>query len=197
MGLLKKIFGTDASAGSAGAASSQFQDGEATTEQVTPRNGPRRELVQVVLRDTMRGHGIPSDWIECRILSVVRRSKTSGMHVHLVVRDGHDRLLAYIPAFQRSFMTEIEKFEPRYAEWLLSLSWQFEQLTDASGPRMPDPSTWQSTTSSGEDEDVMQDLKALFAIRDAALAQPHLADTPDFEPTRPGFESSGGGPTGR
>jgi len=197
MGLLKKIFGTDASGGGADAPSSQFQDAETTTEQVTPRNGPRRDLVQVVLRETMRNHGIPSDWIECRILSVVRRSKTSGMHVHFVVRDGHDRLLTYIPAFQRSFMTEIEKFEPRCSEWLLSLSWQFEQLTDASGPRMPDPSVFQSSTAAGEDEEVMQDLKALFAIRDAALAQPHSSENPDFEPTRPGFETSGGGPTGR
>jgi hypothetical protein len=197
MGLLKKIFGTDASTAGADATSSQFQDGEATTELVTPRNGPRRELVQVVLRETMRNHGVPSDWIECRILSVVRRSKTTGMHVHFVVRDGHDRLLTYIPAFQRSFMTELEKFEPRCAEWLLSLSWQFEQLTEASGPRMPDPSVFQSTVSNGEDEDVMQDLQALFAIRDAALARPPSSETPDFEPTRPGFESSGGGPTGR
>ena len=196
MGLLKKIFGNDAAA--SGLPSSQFQDGDATTEQVT-RNGPRRELVQVVLRDTMRRHGVPSDWIDCRILSVVSRSKSSGMHVHFVVRAGHDRLLTYVPAFQRSFMAEVEKFEPRYAEWLLSLSWQFEDLTDASGPAIPEPGVWpgaaagtQAPAAASEEDDVMQDLKALFAIRDAALGQPLPADTPDFEPTRPGFDKGGG-----
>ena len=195
MGLLKKIFGNDPAPSVPAGPSSQFQDGDqeadATPEHAS-RSGPRRELVQVVLRDTMRRHGVPSDWIDCRILSVVSRSKSSGMHVHFVVRDGHDRLLAYVPAFQRSFMAEIEKFEPRHADWLLSLSWQFEQLTDASGPELPEPGTLagapKAAPEKAEDDDVMQDLKALFAIRDAAIGRGLPADTPDFEPTRPGFD---------
>lgn len=195
MGLLKKFFGADTDAQATAPASSQFQDADGTPEQVK-RHGPRRELVQVVLRDTMRRHGIPSAWIESRILSVVSRSKSSGMHVHLVVRDGHDRLLAYVPAFQRSFMAEIEKFEPQYSEWLLSLSWQFEGLTDGSGPRLPEPGAFAPAQAAApaaapadEEDSVAQDLKALFAIRDAALAQSLPRDTPDFEPTRPGPDS--------
>lgn len=198
MGLLKKFFGADADAEPTAPASSQFQDADGTPEQVK-RHGPRRELVQVVLRDTMRQHGIPSSWIDCRILSVVSRSKSSGMHVHLVVRDGHDRLLAYVPAFQRSFMAEIEKFEPRYSEWLLSLSWQFEGLTDGSGPRLPEPGTFATAQAAApaaspveEDDSVAQDLKALFAIRDAALARSLPADTPDFQPTQPGLDAGDG-----
>lgn len=204
MGLLKKFFGAEADAEAAAPASSQFQDAEATPEQAT-RNGPRKELVQVVLRDTMRRHGIPSAWIDCRILSVVSRRKSNGMHVHFVVRDGHDRLLAYVPAFQRGFMTELEKFEPKYSDWLLSLSWQFEGLTEGSGPRLPEPGSFAAAPApaaapaaaapkrpNDEDDSVAQDLQALFAIRDAALARGLPADTPDFEPTRPGFDRGDG-----
>lgn len=201
MGLLKKIFGGDkaATAAATGPASSQFHESETTTE-LGSKNAPRRELVQVVLRDTMRQHGVPSDWIDCRILSVVSRSAMSGMHVHLIVRQGHDRLLTYIPAFQSSFISAIQKFEPKVQDWLLSLSWQFEGISESNYPDMPDPGIWTSglapqtataADTSVHDDEVAQDLKALFAIRDAALQDP-AADHPDFEPTRPGFENSGG-----
>jgi hypothetical protein len=104
MGWLHKIFGEDKD-GEAGPRSSlgasQFHESETTAdEDAAARNAPRRELVQVILRDTMRKHGIPSDWIECRILSTVTRSGRPGMHVNFVVRQAHDRLLGYVFAFQ-------------------------------------------------------------------------------------------------
>ncbi len=199
MGLLKRIFGGDKGVPASVPASSQFHESETTTEQGS-NNAPRRELVQVVLRDTMRRHGVPSDWIDCRILSVVSRSAVKGMHVHLVVRQGHERLLTYIPAFQSSFMSALQKFEPRAQDWLFSLSWQFDGISENNYPQMPDPHSWTAPASAAPaaaapaDDEVMQDLKALFAIRDAALKEGAAADHADFEPTRPGFESSGGGP---
>lgn len=204
MGLIKKIFG-DKSARHSQPVSSQFHESEDT--EPGSKNAPRRELVQVVLRDTMRRHGIPSDWIECRILSVVSRSALPGMHVTLVVRHGHDRLLTYVPAFQSSFLHAVEKFEPKAAEWLLSLSWQFEGMSGQA--QMPEPGSWggaaaaagataataaaataavAAATASTHDEEMEEDLKALYAIRDAAIAQdptrPPAGHT-DFEHTQP------------
>lgn len=201
MGLFKKIFGGDKAAPASAPPSSQFHESETTTTaEQGSRNAPRRELVQVVLRDTMRRHGVPSDWIECRILSVVSRSAMNGMYVHLIVRQGHERLLTYIPAFQSSFMSAIHKFEPRVDDWLFSLSWQFEGMSDSNYPEMPDPRSWtgaaepvRAVPAPAQDDEVMQDLKALFAIRDAALQDAPPAGHVDFEPTRPGFENSGGG----
>ncbi|MEP6790632.1 MAG: hypothetical protein ABI907_04630 [Ramlibacter sp.] len=185
MSLIKKLFGRSPASAAPAVESSTFHESETTTEQGS-RNAPRRELVQVVLRDTMRRHGIPSAWIDCRILSVVSRSNATGMHVQLVVRDGEDRLLAYVPAFQSSFLQGIEKFEPKCSEWLLSLSWQFPGIS-SSTPAMPDPAAWEpphGTTS--EEDEIMKDVQALFAIRDAAINAPQpLKETADFEETRP------------
>ncbi len=203
MGLFKKIFGGDKAPPASAPQSSQFHESETTTTEQGSKNAPRRELVQVVLRDTMRRHGVPSDWIDCRILSVVSRSAMTGMHVHLVVRQGHERLLTYIPAFQSSFMSSIQKFEPRVQDWLLSLSWQFDGMSESNYPQMPDPRSWTGAPPDAgnatpapappQDDEVMQDLKALFAIRDAALKDEPPGGHVDFEPTRPGFENSGGG----
>ena len=214
MGLLKRLFGGKAGARDAGGPpTSQFGDSETTTE-LSSKNAPRRELVQVVLRDTMRRHGIPSDWIECSILSVMSARRGPGMHVQLVVRQGDDRLLTYVHAFQESFLREIEKFEPKADEWIFSLSWQFEGKAVPSNKEMPPPSTWGKATAGpapaqapkasrapaagapavapapAEDAELEQDLKALFAIRDAVLKD-EVADEdrhPEFAPTQPGFE---------
>lgn len=203
MGLLGRIFGKDGRRGEEPPSSGLGDDDahEATTS-VAPRNAPRRELVQVVLRDTMRKHGIPSDWIECRVLSVMSVSRGTGMHLLLLVRHGDDRLATYVHAFQASFMEELLKFEPKAADWMFSLSWQFESKPTPGHAEMPEPASWQGAaaahapagmepaTASPEEDELQADLDALFAIRDAALKAPGDAQDadgqrPDFEDTRP------------
>jgi len=223
MGLIGRIFGGSRERGEGGAShSTQFHESapDSSGNGEGSRNAPRRELVQVILRDTMRKHGIPSDWVECRILSTVNRSGRHGLHVNFVVKQAHDRLLAYVFAFQESFERELARFEPRAHDWLLSLGWEFRGFNAAE---MPDPKTWvasspaplpavprdlgfeptadlatMDTEPPKSDEDVQRDLQALFAIRDAALADaaagrtgPSDAST-DFQSTQP-FRDSGDG----
>ncbi|MBI5277065.1 MAG: hypothetical protein HY854_11445 [Burkholderiales bacterium] len=201
MGLLKKLFGGGKEMPpGAGEDTEQGDESEATTE-MSSRNAPRREVVQVVLRETMRRHGIPSDWIECRILSVASASRGPGMHVLLAVRDGQDRLVTYIHAFQDSFMQELLKFEPKAIDWVFSLSWQFEARTGSPPARQPD-SVFTGAAASGTaagaaagepreagDPELEGDLEALYA----ALKQTGAGGTPDFEPTRPGLDDAEAG----
>ena len=220
MGLLDRFFGSGKEPDASGhAASTQFRESEPDTEESrASRNAPRRELVQVILRDTMRKHGIPSDWIECRILSSISRSGRAGLHVNFVVKKAHDRLLAYVFAFQDSFERELARFEPRAKDWLISLGWEFQGFNAAD---MPDPNSWASgpvplqpplvkpdwrANNSGfgpsapaplepprADDEMQEDLQALFAIRDAAIADAVRKPAPpppqdehgDFESTQP------------
>jgi hypothetical protein len=222
MGLIDRIFKNsvpaskddkkDARGAPASQSSTQFYEDDAEAgDTQTGRNAPRRELVQVILRDTMRRHGIPSDWIECRILSAVTRTGKRGLHVNFVVRQAHERLLPYVFPFQDSFERELARFEPRCRDWLLSLGWEF---TGVKAADMPDPKSWNmaaaraaavpgaaealAAESAGPDtevaqgdEEVERDLQALFAIRDAAMADTArppapTAEPPDFEDTHPG-----------
>jgi hypothetical protein len=214
MGLLNKIFRPDQKGGppSVPPSGMQFQDSDSGPEGETAeaRTAVRRELVQVTLRETMRRHAVPSDWLEVRMLPVVTRKGKSGMHVQLVVRQGQGSLLTYIPAFQSSFMAEIEKFEPRAWDWLFSISWQFAAISATSAGEQPGTGEWQvgagavpvaaasaapaDRATAEEDDEVAQDLQALFAIRDAALKESPAEPPADFESTRPGFIDSGAGP---
>jgi len=220
MGLIDRIFKNTPpgkeekkeKVGPATQSSTQFyEDDPDSADPQGGRNAPRRELVQVILRDTMRKHGIPSDWIECRILSAVTRTGRRGLHVNFVVKQAHDRLLPYVFPFQDSFEKELARFDQRCRDWLLSLGWEFNGVKVAD---MPDPKSWnpagarptgplepaaaqRSGTGSGEargDEGIERDLQALFAIRDAAMADTTRKpardpDKPDFEDTHPGSES--------
>jgi hypothetical protein len=125
MGLIGKIFKGDA--GASVPASQVFAESQVQTslEQTKARNAPRRDLVKVVLRETMRRHGIPSDWLECRSLSVLTRHHKSGMHVQFLVRQGDHELLKWVHAFQESFWEQILRTDPTAREWLFSVGWEF------------------------------------------------------------------------
>jgi hypothetical protein len=217
MGLIDRIFKNSPAGkeekrvGPATQSSTHFYEDEDPDDPDTQagRNAPRRELVQVILRDTMRKHGIPSDWIECRMLSAVTRTGRRGLHVNFVVKQAHDRLLPYVFPFQDTFEKELARFEPRCRDWLLSLGWEFVGVKIAD---MPEPKSWNPAAApagplqapasaaaatperaasaqaqAGGDEEVEEDLQALFAIRDAALAETTRKPAqPDFEDTHPG-----------
>ena len=213
MGLLNKIFkGPDRSGPeSVAPTGTRFEESDDRDEDSVQRESSRRELIKLVLRESMRRHAVPSDWIECRMLPVISRRRRSGVHVQLVVRQGQARLLNYIPAFQSSLMAEVEKYDPRAWDWLLSISWQFDGITSSTGGVMPGTGDWAARSTGAavttapapvealqqdieeDDPEVAEDLRALFAIRDAALKPaPGPHEQPDFEATRPtGFQPSG------
>jgi len=182
MGLIKKIFGGGTNGAGAAVESSQPHEAQKATDQAKARD-IRRELVQVVLRDTMRKHGVPSDWVDCRLLSVKNRQHKAGMHVQFLVRKGDEQLLNYVHAFQESFWEEILKFQPQAREWLFSVGWQFYGKAVRGFAPMPGPGAWADEPSGHTEaaetqpahqdaEDLASDLQALYAIRDAAISQP-------------------------
>lgn len=199
MSLLKRLFAGNSKAPAA--RSSSFADSEPVTGVASSRSVPRREVVHVVLRDSMRRHGIPSEWIECRTLGLVQANRNTGTYVTLIVKSGQDRLLPYVPAFQSSFLNALKHFDPKAEEWLRGLAWQFD-FSAAPEPRaMPDPRTWHSSGAStapaaglasgkdavpqGDVDGLQADLRALFAIRDAAINDPPT-DAQAFKPTERG-----------
>ena len=191
MGLLKKLLGGGAGGSRSNGASSQFHESETTAQRASSHNAPRRELVQVVLRDTMRKHGVPSDWIDCRILSVVTRQRQAGMHVQFIVRQGEERLLPFVHAFQDTFWLELEKFEAHPRKWLFSVAWQFDGPGAGAQALMAGADAWEDDTQPPQDtqppeedpEALATDLQALYAIRDAALSEPTpLAELPKAKP---------------
>ncbi len=204
MSLFKRIFRDKAGPEpSQPASSSEFEDSDRDSVEDQASRGPgRREAVHMVLRETMRQHGIPADWIEGRTLKLADPARaTAGTFIILVIKGGQDRLLTYVPAFQASFRDAMARFDPRVTDWLRGVSWEFADgnAATAAAAQPKATATATATVDSGIDptaslipapqspaeaDQLEQDLQALFAIRDAAM-RPSETAPDDFQSTRP------------
>lgn len=146
------------------------REGPVTIEDGSP-NALRRQLVQVLLRDSMRRHGIPPTWLDCQMLLVSSKSRGEGMYLRIMMKHWDMRLLTYAVAFQKSLLLDITRFEPHAAEWLYGISWQLD-VSDNSCPYpdLPDRSVWDEHPKKFDaNSQRKHDLERMFAVRDADM----------------------------
>ncbi|AMO21703.1 hypothetical protein GCM10027034_01890 [Ramlibacter solisilvae] len=163
MGLIGKFFGSDSKPA---VVSSKFADSQLVGVNTKPRSSARRDLVKLALRDTMRKHGVPSDWIDCRSLSVLTREQQSGMHVQFLVRKADQQVLPFVHALQESFWREIESIDPQARQWLFSVGWEFYGKAEPQQVAAPQTPTAAPAPVEPED-DLASDLQALQALMTA------------------------------
>lgn len=201
MGFIKKIFGAGGSPAKTSVDPQDFQDTDSSAAQTREREAPRRALIHAVLRETIQQHGIPSDWIGCRVLSVTTREHKSGVHVQFIVRDGDEQLLGYVHPFQESFWRDLERADPHARQWLFSIAWQFDgkgsqEQGNFAGSRVervervdeiqpaheplafdgPDTKPEAGDTLPAEDDDAV-DLESDLAALQAAISNPAALDS--------------------
>ena len=138
----------------------------------------RRQLVQVLTRDVMRKHGIPLDWIECRMLAVDHSRKGTGLYVHLVLKHWDQRLMSHALAFQNTLLQDISRFEPRASDWLHGISWQMEFDGQCPHTTLPAREFWEAVAPAA----ARQSGPVGTPLSAARMA---VASTPDFAATAP------------
>lgn len=166
---IRQLFGLRKHKKPAAVRPSQAPEGPSTIEDGSP-NALRRKLLQVLLNDATRRHGIPAGWLDCQMLLVSSRSRGEGMYLRIILKHWDIRMLTYAVAFEKSLMHDVLRFEPHAKDWLYGISWQFETSKSCPYPEMPDPALWSAPprTFSPED-DLKQDLERMFAVRDADM----------------------------
>jgi len=105
----------------------------------------RRELLRVVLRDTLYRHGIPAAWFDAEVLVSTSRTGERGIHWRLVVKNPDARLLTYAVALQHALIKRLTTFDPLASAWLTGVSWQYSLPDGATYPVLPHPGTWKET----------------------------------------------------
>lgn len=176
----------------------------------TSQLSTRRELLRVVLRDTLIKHGIPTAWVGAEMVQALGRGREPGMHMRLQVRHWDTRLLTYGVAFEKSFAARVMVFDPTAAVWLAGISWQFALVDEGGCPALPAPSTWSAMPAVVTQEaasplaaaqvapkrDARAELDRLFAETDAKKRKLYaddtdgLEDSPNFEATQTMFRST-------
>lgn len=112
----------------------------ASAERIT-----RKELLTVVLRETLLRNGIPAPWIGAQFLRCVDRTATTqatGVHARLLVRHWHPRLPSCLWTLQRDFCRRVTLVDYRSADWLQGVSWQFQLPEGTELPPLPPASSW-------------------------------------------------------
>lgn len=139
----------------------------------------RRELLRVVLRNTLNRHGIPTTWIGAEMLLATSRNREPGLHWRLLVRHWDPRLLAHMVALQNALIVRVLAFDPLAAQWLMGISWQFNLPDESLCPPMPHPGTW---TSEPRQPEAPQPAQAQPASYGDVIAGPVRIDTPPQPP---------------
>lgn len=166
---IRHLFGLESHSKPAPVSTRPPHEGPATIEDGSA-NALRRQLIQVLLKDSMRRHGIPAHWMDCQMLLVSSRSRGEGMYLRIIIKHWDMRLLTYSLAFQKSLMMDITRFEPHADRWLYGISWQMDCADSCPYTSLPDRHVWEDhPVPALAGGDLKQDLAHIFAIRDADM----------------------------
>lgn len=145
MGLFKSMLGIGRKAPPAAPASSHMhsQISSGMSQQLAAsQNTTRRELLRVVLRDTLNRHGIPSAWIAAELLTTTSRSGERGLHWRLRIKHWDPRLPLHAVALQNALIKRVMTFDPVASTWLSGISWQYALDDESQCPALPNPTAW-------------------------------------------------------
>lgn len=156
-------------------------------------NAMRRQLVQLLMRNVLRRHAIPPQWLECQMLVVSSRSRGTGLYARLTIKHWDERLMNHAQAFQRALQTDIAHFDPKASNWLHGISWALDMGDSCPYTSLPDKAFWLAPAKKHgpgaqaiETSDAHKDLESLFLARDRELGQPIGGHAPPgYEKTQP------------
>ncbi|TWO69423.1 hypothetical protein FN976_19235 [Caenimonas sedimenti] len=183
--------------------SQQFLNSMSSQQATNSAHSIRKDLLRMVLRETMTRNGIPLAWIGADMLRTTGRGgRDAGIHVRLLMHHWDPRLLVHGVAFEQNFYKRVVAMDPLATNWLMGISWQYAMDDQSSCPMLPHPGSWTAMPSdhtessaaavAGGDviagpvtiqrstDEVKADLERLLSVRDNAKRPPE-----DFAATQP------------
>jgi hypothetical protein len=150
MSFIQRLFGTPTRPAPAQASQLHSQLSSSPSQQAVSNTTTRRELLRVVLRDTLHRQGIPADWINAELLSSTSRTGERTVHWRLQVKHWDVRILTHSVALQHALIKRVTTFDPLASTWLSGISWQFALEDESVCPPLPHPGSWTSSASPEE-----------------------------------------------
>lgn len=149
MSFLKRLFANPAPQGGPNSQPASQMSLPASSQNsqspATQQNASRRELLRLVLRDTLNRTGIPTSWIGADLLAATSRGREPGIHVRLLMKHWDPRLMMHGIAFEQAFKRRVLTLDPDADRWLLGISWQFSLADESACPPLPHPGIWTSS----------------------------------------------------
>lgn len=104
-----------------------------------------REVIRVVLRDTLRRNGIPTDWLGSQIATHARAGQAPAHQIQLVVLKWHEGLLRFAPLLQQQVLQTLQQFDPQSDHSGNTVVWSFAPNCGCPYTTLPAPSYWSAS----------------------------------------------------
>lgn len=146
-------------------------------------NDVRRELIRVVLKDTLRLHGVPFGLLACEVIIVARAPGEDELHIQLVMMKWNEQLLRYASALQQQLRLGLDRFDPSIDHSRYIFSWRLSPDCGCPFPFMPDPRSWRQNATAQVDPTPNSVLDRRHTRRPAKAAPPDTMLPPSTEPS--------------
>jgi len=115
---------------------------DSAPQSVQPHTDIKRELIRVVLKDTLRQQSIPYEWIGCEISNIATGTADEQFHIQLVVMKWSELLMRYAMALQKQLLRGLDRFDPAVDHSNYVFSWRFAPDCGCPFTVMPPPLLW-------------------------------------------------------
>jgi hypothetical protein len=110
-----------------------------------PHTDIQRELIRVVLKDTLRRNGIPFEWLSCEVVTIAHGPASEELHIQLMLMQWHELFLRYAPALEHQLLRGLDRFEPTVDHSKYTISWRFSPECGCPFKVMPPAVVWSHT----------------------------------------------------
>ncbi len=100
-----------------------------------------REMVRSVLKHLVQSHGVPKGYVNCEVMSVVRRGKED-LVIEINVLKWSDVLMRCVQAFERELLQGLDRLEPDVNHSKLMMHWSFAPDCGSPLTKMPPMEMW-------------------------------------------------------
>lgn len=102
----------------------------------------QRELIRVVLKDTLRLHGVPAGWLTCEVVVLPRPSGEEDLIIQLIVLKWNETLMRCVHALEKALLQGLDRFDPSVNHSRYIVSWRFAPSCGCPLSQMPEPQVW-------------------------------------------------------
>jgi hypothetical protein len=102
----------------------------------------QRELIRVVLKDTLRQHGVPLSWLRCEVVVLPKRGGDEDLIIQLIVLNWNQLLMQCVRALEQALLQGLDRFDPSVNHSRYVVSWRFAPNCGCPLNQMPEARTW-------------------------------------------------------